>query len=127
MDVTTQRHRDVLVVGVTGRVDDSSVDVLANVVSAAVRDRDRAVVLVLERLTYIDKHGLRIVPKVLRRLSDRTTRLAICAVPERLRRIFEVTGFNKIVATHASLSQALACVAPVQPSCAGEDEATIGL
>jgi len=127
MDVTTRRHRDVLVVGVTGRIDDSSVDVLANVVSAAVRDRDRAVVLVLERLTYIDKHGLRIVPKVFRRLSARTTRLAICAVPERLRRIFEVTGFNKIVATHASLSQALACLAPAQPSRAGEDEATVGL
>ena len=101
--------------------------VLANVVSAAVRDRDRAVVLVLERLTYIDKHGLRIVPKVFRRLSARATRLAICAVPERLRRIFEVTGFNKIVATHASLSQALACLAPARPSRAGEDEATIGL
>ena len=123
MDVTTQRHGNVLVVGVTGRIDDSSVDVLASVVSAAVDDKDRAVVLDLERLAYIDKDGLRIVPKVVGRLSGRTTRLAICAVPERLRQVFEITGFDKIVAMHASLSQALACLEPV----AGEDKPMMGL
>ena len=112
MDISTQWLDGVLAVEVRGRIDDSNVGMLADAVHTAVVAKDGAVLMDLTNLAYINKDGLRIFPEVVRRLPGGIARLAICAVPDRLRGVFERTGFDKVFPIYSSRAEALARLAP---------------
>ncbi|MDE0059522.1 MAG: anti-sigma factor antagonist [Defluviicoccus sp.] len=108
MKMTTERRDDVLIVGVTGRIDAAGAETFGEALHDAIRDADRAVVLDLEGLAYMGSTGLRAILLIAKELASRDARLALCALPAPILRVFRITGFERMLPIHATRADALA-------------------
>jgi anti-anti-sigma factor len=102
MEMTTERRGGVLSLGVQGRIDGASVDHFEQAVDAAIAADDRAVVLDLGALDYLSSAGLRAILLIAKTLWERDGYFALCSMAEPVREVFEISGFDKIIAIHPS-------------------------
>ena len=107
MDVATERKNDVLSVLVSGRIDGTNVMQFEETVRTAIEESDHAVVMDLERLSYISSAGLRILLLIAKSLMGRDAKLALCAMSDQMRKVFETGGFDRIIPIHPSRAEAL--------------------
>ena len=96
-------------------------------VSAAIEDGGRDVLMDLEASSCIGTAGLRTFARVATKLRGTTAGLAICAVPDQTRRVFEITGFDRMIPTFPSRADALAFLARERPARARGDQVTTGV
>ena len=96
MDLTTERQDDVLFVDVTGRVDIANAGAFEEELRHAIDDTDRGVILDLARLDYIGSAGLRVMLVTANLLRRQDARLVLCALPDPVRAVFRVAGFDRI-------------------------------
>ena len=115
MKVRAELHDSVRVIRVRGRIDGSNAAAFDSAVGAAIDDSDRAVLMDLEELSYISTMGLRTFPKVARAIRDRAATLALCSMPDQVRRVFGITGFDRVIPIYGSRSEALSRLAPLPP------------
>ena len=108
MDVTTERQEGVLTAQVGGRIDGSNVAQFEEAIRTAIDESDRAVLIDCENLGYISSAGLRAVLMTAKTLSSRNAKFALCAMSDPIREVFQISGFDKIVAIHPSKAEALA-------------------
>ena len=108
MEMTTERRDGVLVLGVQGRIDGTSVASFEQAVAVAIAADDRAVVLDLGALHYLSSSGLRAILLIGKTLWEQDGYFALCSVSEPVREVFEISGFDRIIAIHPSLEPALA-------------------
>lgn len=97
VELTPERHGDVLAMAVAGRLD----------VDAAT---DRAAILDLEAVDLIGSAGLSVVLTAARRLWERNARLVLCAPPEPVRQVLRITGFERFLPIRETVADALASV-----------------
>ena len=107
MDVTTERHEDVLSAGVAGRIDGSNVVQFEETIRTAIEESDRAVIMDFEKLIYISSAGLRAVLLTAKALQNRNAKLVLCSLSDSIREVFEISGFDKILPIHTSRAEAL--------------------
>ncbi len=108
MDVVTERREGILSVWVDGRVDGSNASEFEEAFRTAIDNSDRGVMLDFERLVYISSAGLRAVLLVAKTLKNRDTPFVLCSLPEQIREVFEISGFDKIISIYPSREEALA-------------------
>ena len=96
MDLTTERQDDVLFVDVGGRVDIATAAAFEEELRYAIDDTDRGVILDLARLDYIGSAGLRVMLVTANLLRRQDARLVLCALPDPVRAVFRVAGFDRI-------------------------------
>ena len=123
MEITTQRRNGVIVVRVSGRIDGSNAAAFDAAVSAAIEGDDCDVLMDLEAMSYIGSAGLRTFARVARMLRGAAS-LAICAVSDQSRRVFEITGFDRVIPMFPSRAEALAFLARQRSSRGRGDGAT---
>ena len=123
MDVATRRQDGVLLVQVSGRIDHANVAAFDIAVGGATEADDVAVLMDLAKLAYINSAGLRVFVKVAKKLRGKSAGLALCALPDGVRRIFEVTGFDNIIPIYPSRAEALDALAPERRDRASGDQA----
>ena len=110
MNVTTERQDGILSARVTGRIDAGNVREFEETIRSAIEDGDRAVILDFEKLVYISSTGLRAVLMTAKNLWKRDATFALCSMPDVVRAVFEVSGFDKIIAIHPTRAEALAAL-----------------
>ncbi len=108
VNVTTERIDDVLSADVEGRIDGSNVVQFEEAVRTAIEDSDRAVIMNFENLVYISSAGLRAILLTAKSLQNRDAKLLLCSLSDRIREVFEISGFDKILPIHATKADALA-------------------
>lgn len=108
MDVTTERQEGVLTAQVGGRIDGSNVAQFEEAIRTAIDENDRAVLIDCENLGYISSAGLRAVLMTAKTLSNRNAKFALCSMSDPIREVFQISGFDKIVAIHPSKAEAIA-------------------
>ena len=108
MDVTTERQDGVLSAQVGGRIDSSNAAEFEEAIRTAIEESDRAVIMDFEKLVYISSAGLRAVLLTAKFLGERNAKFALCSLADEIREIFEISGFDKIIAIHSSKAEALA-------------------
>ena len=108
MNVTTERQGGVLFVLVSGRIDGGNVAAFEEAVRTAFESRDRAVIMDLEKLSYINSAGLRVLLMVANNLSGSPTKFALCAMSDRIRHVIETGGLDKVIPVLPSKAEALA-------------------
>ena len=111
MDVTTEREDGVLSVRVVGRIDGSTVLAFHEAIETALEDGDHIVIVDCEKLSYIGSAGLRTVLAIAKAVSNRDARFALCALTDSVTKVFENTGFDRIITIRPSRAEALAAVA----------------
>ena len=108
MELTAARRAGVLSLGVQGRVDGDSVACFEHAIEAAIEAEDRAVVLDLGALDYLSSAGLRTILLIAKTLWQQDGYFALCSVSEHVHEVFEISGFDKIIAIHSSPEPAFA-------------------
>ena len=108
MEMTTERSAGVLSLGVRGRIDGDSVARFEQAIEAAIAADDRAVVLDLGAVGYLSSAGLRAILLIAKTLWEHDGYFALCSVSEHVREVFEISGFDRIIAIHPSPEPALA-------------------
>ena len=108
MDVTTERQGGVLSAQVGGRIDGANAAEFGEAIRTAIEESDRAVIMDLEKLVYISSAGLRAIHLTAKSLVNRNTKFALCSLPDRIREVFMISGFDKVIAIHSSKAKAKA-------------------
>ena len=110
MEVITERQDGVLAARVSGRVDSTNAREFEETIRSLIEESDRAVIMDFEKLVYISSAGLRAVLMTAKNLWKRNATFALCSLPEVVREVFRVSGFDKIISIHPSKAEALAAL-----------------
>ena len=108
MAIYPERDGQTLVIKTDARIDGTNAREFQDDLQAAIEETDRSVILNFEDLTYISSAGIRVILMVAKTLQRREGVIALCSLSEALREIFEISGFDKIIAIHPTLEDALA-------------------
>ena len=107
MDFATERHDDVLSVRLSGRLDAAAAEAFEESLRQSIADTDRAVILDFAGLDFIGSTGLRAVLTTAKTLHGRGAELVLCALSEPVRRVFRITGFDRILPIYGTWAVAL--------------------
>ena len=111
MDISAERHDGTLIVMASGRVDGSNAQEFHNSLESVLTADDSGVVLDFSELAYISSAGLRVVLLVAKTVQRQRARLVVCSLPQPIRELFEISGFDKIIPVHESRTKAVAGLA----------------
>ena len=107
LSVRTGRHEKAVIVCPSGRVDGSNIEVLESVIQEQTEAGEKILVFDFEDLNYISSAGLRVLLVTARRLQAGGGKTLFCGLAEHIAHIFEISGFNNILAVYDSRGAAL--------------------
>ena len=110
MNVETLKTENALVAAVSGRLDAASAAEFEELLSAAISAQNAPVVCDLGAVPYISSAGLRAVLVIAKRLQKQETPFAVCGLNGMVAEVFRLSGFDRIIATHADRNAALAAI-----------------
>ena len=103
-----ERNDGVLIAKPEGRIDGVNARDFHEALSEAIGTDSNPVLVDLAAINYISSAGLRTFLLIAKKLQERSAQFALCSLSEPIREIFEISGFDKIIAIHASQEEALA-------------------
>ena len=106
MDLTAERHENVLSLEVKGRLDWSTSEAFKEAIKDAVEETDRALILDFGELDFIGSAGLRVILLTAKTLVEQDAKLVLCSLSNPVRAVFRVTGFEQLLPIHETLAQA---------------------
>ena len=106
MEINVERKNGTLISRVAGRVDSANAREFEQALSSAIGD-DRKVILDLGDLSYISSSGLRILLLVAKSLRTRGAEFALCSLSDPIREVFEISGFDQIIAIYDSVEEVI--------------------
>jgi anti-anti-sigma factor len=104
----------VVVVGVRGRVDASNAATLEQRLLALIDAGERRLVLDAAQLDYMSSAGLRVLLVAAKRLAA-NGRLAIAALSDPIREVFDIAGFSSILTVYRTADEAVAALRSLAP------------
>ncbi len=110
MSIEVSRDNGALVIQTEERVDSANAQAFYQELESAIGSDDRAVVVDMERLTYISSAGLRVILQTARKLQQQQAKFAICSLTGTVREVFEISGFDRVIEIHATQEDAVAAV-----------------
>jgi anti-sigma B factor antagonist len=109
LDISTEKaDSDAIVLRLTGEVDLYTCPELKTELLRVIDDGAKVVVVDLAGTTFIDSKGLAVLIRGVERLRTDGGRLAVVCVDPNLRKIFEITGLDRVFSIHGSRDEALA-------------------
>ena len=107
MEISAERDGGAVIARAGGRIDSSNSREFHSGLEAVVADDASAVVLDFEDVDYISSAGLRVILLLAKRLKGSGTEFALCSMNESIREVFTISGFDKIIPIHGSVSEAV--------------------
>jgi anti-sigma B factor antagonist len=106
VEIEHRSDRRALVV-VCGELDLYTAPQLHEAIDAAIDESARHLLVDLCEVTFIDSTALGVLVGATKRLHPRDGALAIVCPREKIRRVFQITGLDQVLAMHASRDEAL--------------------
>ena len=110
MDISTERQGSTLYANVGDRIDGTEARNFQETLTSVIDEEVRALILDLEKLTYISSAGLRVILLTARVLQRQGGKLAICSLSDPIREVFEISGFDKIIPVHSTREEAASAI-----------------
>ncbi len=111
MNVKWERKDETAVAVVEGRIDGANFWTFQNALESGLDPDAQTVILDFEHVAFISSAALRVVLMLGKQLRKRGAQIAVCSLNDSLRRVFEVSGFDRIVPVHGSETQAIDALA----------------
>ena len=108
IEVTEERHGEVLVLVPVGRLDSDNAPAFESLVMDRIRMRECRLVVDFSRLEFISSSGLRVLRLAAKALRAANGTLILCAMQENIASVFEVSGFSQVIPVRRSLEAAVA-------------------
>ena len=106
---------DVLIVNINGCVTASNTASFQSRLKELINFEQSAIVLDGEKLEFISSAGLRSILKTAKDALEQNKSLSICSLNPNVQKIFEISGFNKIIAIYADRQKALSAISQASP------------
>ena len=110
MDLGIERDGTVLICNPKGRLDGVNSSEFEELLKAEIGQEGCPVVLNFEGMDYISSAGLRAVLLIAKAVGAKGSSMALAALPERIMEVFEISGFDKILAIHPTKDAAISAV-----------------
>jgi anti-sigma B factor antagonist len=107
MEIKETQQADVMVFTLNGRLDSNTSTSLEKRVTDAIENGARRVVIDFEGLDYISSAGLRIILKASKELKRDQGDIALCAMQDYVKEVFEIAGFDTFLTITPTLEAAL--------------------
>lgn len=104
MELTLQARGSVTVVSISGRIDAMTAMELEEALITSYAKGSRKFLLDCQNLTYISSAGLRILLKVYKHIKPMNGAIALSTLQPHIADVFNLTGFNRILPIHDTLS-----------------------
>jgi anti-anti-sigma factor len=96
-DLETVPNGNSMVIRVSGEIDHTTADRVAEAFEGAKQDAGAQVVLDLANVTFVDSAGLRALVGIERRARDRATTIRIASPPDHVRAVFRLSGLERLL------------------------------
>jgi anti-anti-sigma factor len=110
IDIKWGRKDRVLIAMLEGRFDGRNADVFEQLLDLGIDPGDEALILDFEHVTFFSSAGLRVGLRMAKRFGEPGKRFAICALPDSVRDIVKVSGFDKIITIYDTQASAVEAV-----------------
>ena len=107
MDITETKQGEVTIIALAGRLDSSTSPQFEQYILPRIADKMRLIVD-FSALDYISSAGLRVLLLAAKKVKQAGGRLALCALKEHIREVFEISGFLAILDVRPTQADALA-------------------
>jgi len=107
MDITEERRGGTVLLTVNGRLDSITSVALEKKLQMLVNGDVKHFVLNFSALNYISSAGLRVLLMVAKELKPTGGMLALCGLPDHIRKVFDLAGFSPLFLIHDSEEAAL--------------------
>jgi anti-sigma B factor antagonist len=115
MQIIQERYGNTLVIGLSGRIDNSSNDGLKSGLDehiASCRSGGDRLILDFAKVEYISSVGLRVLMLAAKRIREQGGMIVVAALQPVVREIFEISRFNLVFQCFGSVRDALNKVSP---------------
>lgn len=108
MDIAESRRDGIVVITPGGRIDSTTASNFDKHVSAVIDRGDTSIVVDMSQLDYISSMGLSVFLSAAKKIKAADGRLALAGFNNRVRLVFEMTGFLQLFQVYPTLEAALA-------------------
>lgn len=110
MDIKETKQDDVTIIALCGRLDSSTSSQFEQYILPRIVEKARLIVD-FSALDYISSAGLRVLLLAAKKVKQAGGRLALCALKEHIREVFEISGFLSILDIRPTQADALSGIA----------------
>ena len=107
MNITESKTANIVTLSLSGRLDTTTAKAFEDRLLAHIDSGERRIAIDLTGLEYISSAGLRVFLLAAKRLDSAQGRIALCALTEPVREVFDIAGFISIFAIYDSHQEAL--------------------
>ena len=108
MEIAEARRSGAVILSVKGRVDATNSSILEQRLLGAIEGGERHVVVDCTELDYISSAGLRALLMAVKRLNAAGGKMALGALKDEIREVFDIAGFSSIFSIYPNSDAALA-------------------
>ncbi len=107
MKVEEKKQGEVLILYLSGRLDNPGVYDLTKTVTRVIELGEYSLLMNLENLTYLNSSGLKALLDTEKRIQTKGGRFAVCSAKGLAKRVIGLVGFDKMLAIYDSEEEAL--------------------
>ena len=107
INVTWERTEGILIAMLDGRVDGGNADEFLSALESGIGAADSALILDLEKLSFISSAGLRVGLLMAKKFNEPGKKFGICTLSEPVREVIVVSGFDRIITVYDSRAEAV--------------------
>jgi len=97
MELTHEKTGEILMITIKGRLDAATANVADSAIKKLMEEDCTRILFNLNDLEYLSSGGLRVILGVAKEIKRKEGKLALCALHEFVKEIFEVSGFDSLI------------------------------
>ena len=106
LDIERGRHGEASVLTLRGEIDVYTAPRLRQAIIDLVEEGETTIVVDMQKVDFLDSTGLGVLVGGLKRVKTRDGTLAIVVTQDKILKIFDITGLNKVFPLHDSVEAA---------------------
>ena len=100
----------ILIARLDGRVDGQNAQEFQGALEGLLAGKNLNLLLDLEQVSFLSSAGLGVLLAMARQLHKRAGKIAVCSLSDSIRGVFLISGFHKIIPTHANEKDAIVAI-----------------
>jgi anti-anti-sigma factor len=106
MEMMQSKKESLVILGLKGKLDASTSSSLEEKFLSLMEGGEKQLVVDFSQLDYISSAGLRVLLMAAKRLKNANGKIALCALKENVREVFDLAGFSTIFSIYPSQQEA---------------------
>lgn len=108
--IQAEQADGVLIARLDGRIDGQNAQDFQRALEGLLADKEVNLLLDLGKVSFLSSAGLGVLLSIARQLHKRAGKIAVCSLSDSIRGVFLISGFHKIIPTHADQRDAIAAI-----------------